>query len=408
MKGVYYLKKAFRPKRLLRRIYLILAVSAAALFLPCPAHAYSYYETETVLLGSASAFYSLELWHHSGGYWKVPDGTGGLIKVRDSAIEMAGICGYLNSTQFAKWSVALPEKVKTALKEGRRVTANASDPNLDKHITCTISGASCVDVYAKPVFHIATSATLNSYVPGISITIPLVSSNYGRNVYAIYGLLCYGEPGLGYFSNAQPGKVITPLIHPSQITNRLGWLKSGETINVHGEAVSTAGHTVGLLTLAKGGAVGLHFDFPITVYFYEEVQKLVTVSEPMNEFEGPNDDTGIMNSLPDDLDPADENRSEPVLTDDETEKQDKSPTGNPDKPVEATKTKPTAPTSDNTEKKPANSSQNYATGNQNSVPQNKPAGSQKAPTNDNKGTSNDSSVAPPAFVPDDYHIHRAF
>ena len=269
----------------------IIALLAALLFLPCPAHAYSYYETEQVPLGSVSGRYSLELWHHSGGYWQVNSGAGKLIKVRDRLIEQAGIVGYLNATQVAKWSLALPENVRSALKEGRKVTAEA-EKNADLYVgaNCTISGTGSVDVYAIPRFHVATSATLNSFVPGISVTIPLVSGGYGRNIYAIYGLRCAGDPGLGWFSNAQPSKVLEPYIHPSLITNKLGWLKSGAVINIRGEAVSTAGLTIGLLTLARGGAVGLHFDFPIKIYFFEEVQKLVTVDDAQNQSEIPEDD----------------------------------------------------------------------------------------------------------------------
>ena len=273
--------------RQMRHLAVLIAL-AALLFLPCPAHSYSYYETQTVPLGSASGHYSLELWHHSGGYWKVRDGAGKLIKLRDRLIEQAGIVGYLNATHSARWSIPLPERIRAALREGRKVSAAVKE-NADLYVgsQCAISGSGTVEVYAIPRFHIATSATLNSFVPGINVTIPLVSSGYGRNIYAIYGILCAGEPGLGYFSNAQPSKVVEPFIHPSLITNRLGWLKPGSTINIRGRAVSSTGHTVGVLTLAGGGAVGLHFDFPITVDFFEEVERLVTVEEPVGNTTAP-------------------------------------------------------------------------------------------------------------------------
>ena len=293
----------------MRKTCLCGAIAAVLLFLPCPAHAYSYYETEQVSLGSVSGRYSLELWHHSGGYWQVNSGAGKLIKVRDRLIEQAGIVGYLNATQVAKWSLALPENVRTALKEGRKVSAEA-ESNADLYVgaNCMISGSSSVDVYAIPRFHVATSATLNSFVKGISVTIPLVSSGYGRNIYAIYGLRCAGAPGLGWFSNAQPAKVLEPYIHPSLITNRLGWLKSGAVINIRGEAASTKGLTVGLLTLARGGAVGLHFDFPIKVNFIEEVQHMVTVDDAQNQAEIPEDDQ--LNVLEEDIAEADDKSEE--------------------------------------------------------------------------------------------------
>ena len=318
-----------RASRRFKRIVLCGAVICMLLLLPCPAHAYSFYETETVLLGSASGNYSLELWHHSGGYWQVGSTAGKLIKVRDITIERAGIVGYLNATQCAKWSLPLPEKVRAALKAGRKVSAEAeTNTALYVAVSCTISGTSSVDVYAIPIFHVATSATLNSFVPGINVTIPLISSAYGRNIYAIYGIRSAGAPGLGWFSNAKPHKILEPYIHPSLITNRLGWLKSGATINIRGEAVSTTGHTVGLLTLAGGGAVGLHFDFPIKVNFYEEVQHPVAAEDPQDMDEMPEDgnldapleDDGAEEQLPleDDEERADEDDGEDENTEGES------------------------------------------------------------------------------------------
>ena len=359
--------------RQMRHLAVLVAL-AALLFLPCPARAYSYYETERVFLGSASGRYSLELWHHSGGYWQVDSEAGKLIKVRDRMIEQAGIVGYLNATQSAKWSIPLPANVREAIKQGRKVTAE-TEKNAGLYVgsQCSISGSGTVDVYAIPRFHIATSATLNSFVPGISVTIPLVSSGYGRNIYAIYGLLCFGEPGLGYFSNAQPSRVAEPYIHPSHIANRLGWLKSGSTINIRGQAVSSTGHTVGVLTLAAGGAVGLHFDFPITVNFFEEVQRLVTVEEP--------EDDGWNQQAPEEW-----SNEGQVTADGEI--------GDP------------APTEEGQEPAPPGNNGSGDAGN--SGPGDAGNGGSGGTEDERPGSQGQTEDPPPAFDPGDHLIHRAF
>lgn len=269
-------------KRHLRRIIPVTIAIISAL-IPHRTFAYSYYETGLEYLGSTSALYSLELKHYSGGYWMVQNGPSGQIKIYDSQLGEAGICGFLNATQYASWTVPLPYAASNAAAQGRKILANIKS-DTDRYSGAYSSAVSNgrVTVCARPIFHVSTAATLNSFVRGIRVTIPLVSSGYGRNTYSIYGLNCYGLPGYGAFSERQPEQVYSPFIHPSQIANSLGWFKSGSTINIRGSAISSVGHTIGLLTLANGGAVGLQFDFPITVDFYEETVTLVH-SEDKND-----------------------------------------------------------------------------------------------------------------------------
>ena len=275
--------RAIYPKRVLTCVLAMLAVFALC---PATAESYTYYETYEQQIGQIRGTYSLEMWHHSGGYWMVGNGTNKRIKVTDHEIEKAGITGYLNATQYAKWVMELPSAVKKAIADGRKVTVKLSDnPTLYKSAYCEIIGGKYLHVYAKPVFHVAKTATLNSFVKGIKVTIPLVNMTYGRNLYSIYSIGRLGARGVGLFCDASPGKVYEPYIHPSQITNSLGWLKSGIKIHVGGKTISSAGCTVGLLTLAHGGAVGLEFDFPIKATFYVQQQKTVTVPDPEPEAE---------------------------------------------------------------------------------------------------------------------------
>jgi len=265
--------------RALPRAFVLAAL--LLLVLPRAASAYSYYEPCKEHIASTQGSFSVELWHHIGGYWTMGRNHPKYIEIRDRDIEIAGIRGWLSANQSAKWTLPLPDPVKKAIARGAKVTAEAEENKwLYTDPVCVINGESSVSVFAVPIFRLSTTATLNSYVRGIDVTIPLVSAGSGRNLYAIYGWGSFGARGLGKYSDMQPSTVFSPFIHPSQITNCLGRLDPDTKINIEGRTVSAAGYSVGFLTLEKGGAVGLQFEFPVKVNFYEEQKRLVTVPDP--------------------------------------------------------------------------------------------------------------------------------
>ena len=59
-------------------------------------------------------------------------------------------------------------------------------------------------------------------------------------------------------------------IHPTQILNSSGRLKSGFAVAVGGNSYNSADLSIGSGTFASAGAVGLHFYYPVTFTFYEK------------------------------------------------------------------------------------------------------------------------------------------
>ena len=248
------------------------AVAALASVLLCLfpriASAYYYYEPYEEVIAVIDRTFSLELWHYSGGYWLGTDINGRDISISDRQIDAAALTGYLNATQYVCWSGQLPDAAIHELQSGGyvRVSVEGRSDLYSGAVGRTI-GTSSFEIQVQPVFHVAPNATLNSFVSGIRVTIPLVSTAYGCNLYSLYGLSGFGTTGPGRFLQSDPGRQVWPYMHPSIISGSLGFLKHGYTIIAGGAQTASDGWSVGLLTLARGGAVGLHFDFPFRIVF---------------------------------------------------------------------------------------------------------------------------------------------
>lgn len=247
---------------------IILAALLLCLILPCPAFAYEYYEDYTEIIGRTHSTYSIDLWHYSGGYWMGSDSNGRSIKITDRQVDAGGIYGAIGPGSYAKWTAAIPGQVAAEMRAGTRVTASVEGrADLYRDCFCELSGTSAVMIYAKPIFNIVQGLTLNSFVPGISVTIPLVHNTYGRNLYAMYGHFKTNLTAVGSFSQYAPWQVLGNAMHPSMIALSTGQLKDGYTVLIGGRQVASDGWSVGFFTLPRGGAVGLHFDFPVTLVF---------------------------------------------------------------------------------------------------------------------------------------------
>lgn len=247
------------------------AASLALLLLclvPHAASAYYYYEPYEEVIAVIDRTFSLELWHYSGGFWLGTDLGGRQIRVSDRQIDAAALCGYLNSTQYVCWTGQLPEAAVYELSCGGsvRVSVEGRSDLYSGAIGRTL-GPSHFEIQVQPVFHVASNATLNSFVSGIRATIPLVSSAYGCNLYSLYGFSGFGVISPGLFLQSDPSRQVVPYMHPSVISTSLGFLKGGYTILAGGEQTASDGWSVGLLTLPAGGAVGLRFDFPVRIVF---------------------------------------------------------------------------------------------------------------------------------------------
>ena len=273
---------AFKTERHRQAAHRKAALLAALLLCIIPQQAFAYYYVESYDedIAVLHQTFRLQLWHYSGGYWKGSDVNSKDLKISDRQIDAAGICGYLNSTQYVSWTAALPAPVREELRAGTAVTARAEGrSDLYKGTVCRISAAGSFTLYAQPVFHVATSASLNSFVPGIKVTIPLISTAYGRNLYSLYSLTSRGVTGIGMFRESEPDSIVSPYLHPSIIKDRFGVLRSGYTILAGSQQVRSGGWSVGLMTLMRGGAVGLEFDFPVDIVFSAERQVLLWAEE---------------------------------------------------------------------------------------------------------------------------------
>lgn len=292
-----------RPRRAASRTAALLAALLLCLF---PQHSYAYYYVESYAedIAVLHQTFKLQLWHYSGGYWMGSDINSKDLKISDRQIDAAGICGYLNCTQYVSWTAALPAPVREEIRAGSTVSARAEGrSDLYKGTLCSISGAGSFTLYARPVFHVATCAGLNSFVSGIKVTIPLVSSSYGRNLYSLYSLKARGVAGPGMFRESEPDRIIQPYLHPSQIKDRFGILRSGYMILAGSEQVRSGGWSVGLMTLMRGGAVGLEFDFPVDIIFSAERQVILWADEA----------SGQVADVPEDPDPGGSQASQPFV-----------------------------------------------------------------------------------------------
>lgn len=265
-------------RRLFRPALLALLIFAASLG---NASAYTYRETYEADIVWTTRSYSLDLWHYSGGYWQGSDSSGRSIKIRDRQLDASGLKGSLESTQYIQWRTDLPQIIKEELQLGNKVRIRTeASSKLYRDTFCEIAGASEAVIYARPIFNIDPNYSLNSFVSGIKVTIPLVSSSYGCNLYSLYGHMKTNIVGTGRFNSSQPGKISPPYIHPSMIENSSGKLKRGFSILAGGSETASDGWSVGLFTLSRGGAVGLRFEFPIKIIYSVERTRILTADDP--------------------------------------------------------------------------------------------------------------------------------
>ena len=204
--------------------------------------------------------------------------------------------------------------------------------------------------------------------------IPLISIEYGRNLYALYGKGLKGSTAPGAFSASRPSTVFEPYIHPSMIKNALGTLTDDGYVYAGGRSMPSKGLSVGLLTLIKGGAVGVQIEIPITVYFYAETLVQVTrdaqTAVPQDTLqpgavteEGPAQQPGLKDELPAEAPqetPAEEGTEPPSGPADETASDPEKPQTAPTSPAEEPQTvsqdpakKPVQPDTGRTQERPA-------------------------------------------------------
>ncbi len=288
------MKKFFR--HLLRRAVAVLTAASLAAG-TVPAYALESAAGASQQAGKVSGVWTLDMWHYSGGYWKV--GNAGNDKIRIADRDITSLDSYLQASQQAVFSVNVPQEIAQLVSEGARGTDWQVEFSNYRGRDCSLLFAESgplnvvlkdgkVEFSATPVFHFNNSgASLRGYVPGMAVTVPLIDKTWGYNIYSVFGNGRSAVQGLGYFNEGDPSDTGSSAIHPSFITGKSGALEAGHPITLGVEIVDSAGYSIGSGTFAAAGACGLHFEFPVSLVFTD-----LRVSDPGGDPGDPGTDPG--------------------------------------------------------------------------------------------------------------------
>ncbi len=256
---------------LVRKAAVLLLAAVLCLCTAKQLHAYTAYEKVRTLTATVRKVCTITAWHYSGGYWMADNGSGEpRVRIEDTAVKKYGFPKALSQSISADWTIKVPEEVRLARRDGAVIVTDVPENgSCYSSIRSRVYGGEELRIRAEPIIHVS-GKSLKDYVPGVRAEIPLISIEYGRNLYALYGKGLKGSTAPGAFSATRPSTVFEPYIHPSMIKNALGTLTDDGYVYAGGRSMPSKGLSVGLLTLIKGGAVGVQFEIPITVYFYAE------------------------------------------------------------------------------------------------------------------------------------------
>ncbi|MBQ6670928.1 MAG: hypothetical protein IJM80_04800 [Firmicutes bacterium] len=256
---------------LVRKAAVLLLAAVLCLCTAKQLHAYTAYEKVRTLTATVRKVCTITAWHYSGGYWMADNGSGEpRVRIEDTAVKKYGFPKALSQSISADWTIKVPEEVRLARRDGAVIVTDVPENgSCYSSIRSRVYGGEELRIRAEPIIHVS-GKSLKDYVPGVRAEIPLISIEYGRNLYALYGKGLKGSTAPGAFSASRPSTVFEPYIHPSMIKNALGTLTDDGYVYAGGRSLPSKGLSVGLLTLIKGGAVGVQFEIPITVYFYAE------------------------------------------------------------------------------------------------------------------------------------------
>lgn len=238
-----------------------------------------------------NASFSLDMWHYSGGYWKVGNAGSDKIVVEDPEMRRRAMQGVL-ADQMAEFVVNLPAVILDEIAQGKEITAKATTlhtPLSELFDTATFNLSMSGDkLYfsAKPWFNLMLEKDLSfaDYGLNLSAEVPLIDRAYGYNIYSLFGNGENGAQAAGRINRLAPDAIESGYVHPRMITGLGGALQSGHTIYIRGGAVGSEGYRVGDGTFAAGGAVGLCFLYPVKFQFYEVVEgECPPVEEPPEE-----------------------------------------------------------------------------------------------------------------------------
>lgn len=230
------------------------------------------------IITTQNGFSMVQLWHYSGGYWGIH--TSHPLRINDSQIkgDLEKLAEMIDET--VNFSYTLPDKVKEAVQAGQKVGVSIShNPaydyfNTDRGTSRVQIDSNELSVEAYPKFHLLSMRAHGSYedfVRELSKHIPFVNPQYGTNAYSMFTIdgTSLGV-GTGYYNpdnSLQLGPEGT--IHPSQIADNTGKLKSGFKVKVGGIDYDSNEVKIGHGTFQNAGAVGLTFYYNLTITYYE-------------------------------------------------------------------------------------------------------------------------------------------
>ncbi len=397
---------------LVRKAAVLLLAAGLCLCTSKQLHAYTAYEKVRTLAATVRKVCTITAWHYSGGYWMAENGSGEpRVRIEDTAVKKYGFPKALSQSISADWTIKVPEEVRKARRDGAVIVTDVPESgSCYSSIRSRVYGGEELRIRAEPIIHVS-GKSLKDYVPGVRAEIPLISIEYGRNLYALYGKGLKGSTAPGAFSASRPSAVFEPYIHPSMIKNALGTLTDDGYVYAGGRSMPSKGLSVGLLTLIRGGAVGVQFEIPITVYFYAETLVQVTrdaqtavpqdtlqpetVTEEDLPAEAPQETTAEEGTEPP-SGPADETASDP-----ETPPGPEKPQTVSQDPAEKPQTAPTSPAEEpQTPQDPAKKPVQPDTGRTPESPAAEPPAPEKP--------ADPPGQEPPKPVLPEYRIHRAY
>ncbi len=244
-------------------------------------------EPTALKLGECTSNSYIELWHYSGGYWGYNN-----LKIYDKDLKY----DLTNSDSLEKalneqieFEINIDTKLYNELKKYEDIKVFCSTTLTNK---MTMENRLITDLFydkpvielknnkiyfkAKPKFNFYTQnkLTFDELIGDrLNVSIPLIDPDFGYNTYAIWKRSKAEDWGgaIGFLDKNDPYAPApegSGLIAPVQIKNADGHLVDGFTFKTGNITRYSNEASVGFGTFRNGGAVGIHFNYPLKFTFY--------------------------------------------------------------------------------------------------------------------------------------------
>lgn len=249
---------------------------------------------------SLNANTKLDLWHYSGGYWKVTNPGSEAIKIYDDV--MGAGDKLVIPSQKANFTLTLPAAVQIKIKEGKKVvpfiqsgTGVSIEELFDKDTKTFSMTSTTMTFSAKPKFNLIPTKDVslrNTYGLNIPITVPFIESKYGYNMYSVFGNGYKAVQVNGWvdrYNKMSTANLPAGWIHPTMIADTSGTIRAADSsgkknqLMINSKLMDAAGFTIGQGTFSNAGALGLCFEYPVKFTFYVYNEDYIPEPEPEPE-----------------------------------------------------------------------------------------------------------------------------